>query len=163
MCQEKIIHISVLICVLASLNNCTTVQKVSKQSNDDFDNVGFFTEENKPDTYELKYPQYHTPASVSVNDRDDVVSGEKGAITQTELKIREHAVVNGYNGVILGRLSHHTAVNMGEISPVTYYTQTYTPIIYDQEKYQAPLTDYQKKSRYLKRKTKRSKTYDKNE
>lgn len=132
-----------VICALVFLNSCTTIRKTSHPSIVDFDDVGFFTDENKPDTYQLKYPQY-SPSSVSVNDRDDVVSGEKGAIAQTELKIREHAVTYGYNGVILGKLSHYTVVNGHDTSPVTYYTQTYIPIIYDQEKYQAPLTDYQR-------------------
>ena len=132
-----------VICALVFLNSCTTIRKTSQPSIVDFDDVGFFTDENKPDTYQLKYPQYST-SSVSVNDRDDVVSGEKGAIAQTELKIREHAVTYGYNGVILGKLSHYTVVNGHDTSPVTYYTQTYIPIIYDQEKYQAPLTDYQR-------------------
>ena len=48
-----------------------------------------------------------------------------------------------FNGVILGPLRH--SEHMGYSGErYTNYVRRYIPIIYDPEKYQAPLTDYQR-------------------
>lgn len=110
-----------------------------------YDDVGFFTEENKPDQYVLANPE-RPSTSISVNDRYDGVNGEIGADILIEKRIRERAIDANwgrFNGVILGPLRHteHLGAS-GE--KFNNYIRSYIPIIYDSEKYQAPLTDYQK-------------------
>ena len=110
-----------------------------------YDDVGFFTEENKPDQYVLANPE-RPSISISVNDRYDGVNGEIGADILIEKRIRERAIDANwgrFNGVILGPLRHteHLGAS-GE--KFNNYIRSYIPIIYDSEKYQAPLTDYQK-------------------
>lgn len=155
--------LTMIFSVLLFSNSCTLSSIVSTPYNVDFYEVGFFTEENKPDHYQRMYND-SKPNFVSVNDKEDGGSGEKWAISQTEQKIRERAVREGFNGVILVRFHSVTRLAYsGNIRDnVTTYYQVYIPINYDQELYQAPLTDFQKKSKYFKRKSKRSKTSKKN-
>lgn len=134
--------IILVIGILVVTFGCSVTQKNTKKNIANFDEIGFFTEANKPVHYQLIYPQ-HPSAFVSVNDKDDGGSGETWANLQTELKIREHAVFHEYNGVIVGKLTHYSVV-VG-YQTVTYYNRYFIPIIYDQEKYKAPLTEYQKK------------------
>lgn len=140
-----LLRLSVITSFALLLISCFVSNKLSDSSNL-FDEVGFFSDGNKPNEYQL-WNTYFPQSLVTVNDHDDGGSGEKWAELQTELKIREKAVYLGYNGVILGDLTCNTRLQGGNYSPysITYYTRYYTPIIYDQEKYQAPLTDYQKK------------------
>lgn len=112
-----------------------------------YDKIGFFTPENKPEHYQAQNPNQDF-AFVSVNDRDDGGSGESWANLRTELKIREMGARANYNGVILGPLVHQTV--MVGYENVTYYYRYFLLINYDQEKYQAPLTEYQK-SRLIKK------------
>ena len=115
-----------------------------------YDEVGFFTEENKPDHYVLSLYPDRPSTSVFVSDQKDGVYGETAANALIERKIRERAVGitegswSRFNGVILvGPLRH--AEHMGASGEkYNTYIRTYIPIIYDSEKYQAPLTDYQK-------------------
>lgn len=123
-----------------ALNSCAIFQKASNNKAI-FDNIGFFTTENKPEHYQAQDPQHHF-SFVSVNDRDDGGSGESWANLRTELKIREMGARTNYNGVILGPLVHQTV--MVGYENVTYYYRYFLFINYDQEKYQAPLTEYQK-------------------
>lgn len=60
----------------------------NKSQNVSYDDVGFFTMENKPDQFQLKYPLYGLrPMSfVSVNDRDNGGSGKTWANFETEKK-----------------------------------------------------------------------------
>ena len=132
--------------IMVIMNSCAIIDKLSNDNSDFFDEVGFFSDDNKPDDYQL-WNTYFPQSFVTVNDHDDGGSGEEWANLQTELKIRENAVYNGFNGVILGRLSHYTRLQGEKYAPysITYYNRYYIPIIYDQDKYQAPLTEYQKK------------------
>ena len=140
--------------IMVIMNSCAIIDKLSNDNSDFFDEVGFFSDDNKPDDYQL-WNTYFPQSFVTVNDHDDGGSGEEWANLQTELKIRENAVYNGFNGVILGRLSHYTRLQGEKYAPysITYYNRYYIPIIYDQDKYQAPLTEYQKKQ--LNKKNKR--------
>ena len=141
---NKLINLCVIpfrmACILVVLNSCSLLHKTS-----DMDKVGFFTEETKPDDYQLRYPT-HPSSVMSVNDRDDGGSGESWAKVKAEMKIREDAVYNKYNGVIIGKMTQYSVVSGSAVEgfrTVTVYNLSYTPIIYDQEKYQAPMTDYQ--------------------
>ena len=122
----------------------------SKKANSNevsYDQVGFFTMENKPDEYE-DLLHGSRPAEMTLNEREDGGSGESWAATEIEKRIRDmasqgihHDVANTrFNGVILvGELNRGYDEVFG-----TWYRQYYIPINYDQEKYQAPLTDYQR-------------------
>ena len=122
--------------------------KKDKTGKDAFYNeVGFFTMENKPDEYEVISP-YLEPAEMTLNEREDGGSGESWAATEIEKRIRDLAsrgirkdVANTrFNGVILlGELTRGYNEVFG-----TWYRQYFIPINYDQKKYQAPLTEYQK-------------------
>ena len=122
--------------------------KKDKTGKDAFYNeVGFFTMENKPDEYEVISP-YLEPAEMTLNEREDGGSGESWAATEIEKRIRDLAsrgirkdVANTrFNGVILlGELTR----GYNEVFGI-WYRQYFIPINYNQEKYQAPLTEYQK-------------------
>ncbi len=149
-------QLTMLLSVLLFSNSCTLSDNVSSRYKIDFYEVGFFTEDNKPDHYQRMCG--NIPNTVSVSDKKDGGSGEKWALALIEQKIRETAVRDGFNGVILGGFHCKTILALsGNIrdNETTYY-QVYIPINYDPELYQAPLTDFQKNSRYFKRKTKRN-------
>ena len=122
--------------------------KKDKTGKDAFYNeVGFFTMENKPDEYEVISP-YLEPAEMTLNEREDGGSGESWATTEIEKRIRDLAsrgirkdmANTRFNGVILvGELNRGYNEVFG-----TWYRQYFIPINYDQKKYQAPLTEYQK-------------------
>jgi beta-lactamase regulating signal transducer with metallopeptidase domain len=112
-----------------------------------YNEVGFFTMENKPDEYEVLFHDSR-PAEMTLTEREDGGSGESWAATEIEKKIRDLASLGihkdmantRFNGVILvGELYRGYDLVFG-----TWYRQYYIPINYDQEKYQAPLTEYQK-------------------
>ena len=115
-----------------------------------YDDIGFFTMENKPDHYELLFPDPGYPVmydNIYMSQWEDC--GMTSAATQIEMKIRERAsqgVPPGatyaslrFNGVIIFPLQKEL-LRDGRIE----YYQMYIPIIYDPEQYQAPLTDYQR-------------------
>lgn len=122
--------------------------KKDKTGKDAFYNeVGFFTMENKPDEYEVLLHDSR-PAEMTLNEREDGGSGESWAATEIEKRIRDLAsrgihkdmANTRFNGVILvGELTRGYNEVFG-----TWYRQYFIPINYDQEKYQAPLTEYQK-------------------
>lgn len=152
--KMQYVRLTMILSVLLFSNSCTLSRLCSSTNKIDFYEVGFFTEDNKPD----QYRRIGTiPDFVKVSDRKDGGSGEKWALSLTEVKIRETAVKDGFNGVILGRFHYDTVLAFsGNIQDnVTTYYQVYIPIIYDPELYQAPLTDLQKNSRYFKRKEKK--------
>ena len=112
-----------------------------------YNEVGFFTMENKPDEYEVLFHDSR-PAEMTLTEREDGGSGESWAATEIEKRIRDLASLGihkdmantRFNGVILvGELYRGYDLVFG-----TWYRQYYIPINYDQEKYQAPLTKYQK-------------------
>ena len=147
-----ILSLTTIACIMVIIESCSIIGKSLNDNSDLFDEVGFFSDENKPDDYQI-WNTYFPQSFVTVNDHDDGGSGEEWANLQTELKIREHAVYNGFNGVILGRLSHYTRLQGEKYAPysITYYNRYYIPIIYDQDKYNAPLTEYQKEQLNKKR------------
>ena len=116
--------------------------------------MGFFTEENKPDQYVVA----GRSQSAFISEADYGVIGEKGADLMIEKMIRERVARTTlgawerFNGVILGPLRH--SEHMGYSGErYTNSVRRYIPIIYDPEKCQAPLTDYQRslKRRVFKR------------
>lgn len=129
-----------------------------------FDEIGFFTMENKPDHYEVLFPGWpRLFESLHMNTWDGVDGGEEWARTELEKQIRERGseghvpgnselAVSKFNGVILLPLQKSEYMTLS--GAYKGYIQYYIPIIYDPEKYQAPLTDYQ---RSLKRKVFRRK------
>ncbi len=129
-----------------------------------FDEIAFFSMENKPDHYEVLFPGWpRLFESLHMNTWDGVDGGEEWARTELEKQIRERGgeghvpgnselAVSKFNGVIL--LPLHKSEYMTLSGAYKEYIQYYIPIIYDPEKYQAPLTDYQ---RSLKRKVFRRK------
>jgi len=122
----------------------------SKKANSNevpYDQVGFFTMENKPDEYEVLLHDSRL-AEMTLNEREDGGSSESWAAIEIEKKIRDLAsrgirndvAYTRFNGVILvGELTRGYNEFFG-----TWYRQYYIPINYNQEKYQAPLTDYQR-------------------
>lgn len=136
-------------------HDLSVLEKRKKMPKVGYDEVGFFTEENKPDQYVLA----GRSQSAFISKADYGVIGEKGADLMIEKMIRERAAGTTpgawerFNGVILGPLRH--SEHMGYSGErYTNYARSYIPIIYDPEKYQAPLTDYQRslKRRVFKRK-----------
>ena len=119
-----------------------------------FDEIGFFTMENKPDHYEILFPGWpRLFESLHMNTWDGVDGGEEWAATELEKQIRERGseghvpgrselAVSKFNGVIL--LPLQKSEYMTPSGAYKGYIQYYIPIIYDPEKYQAPLTDYQR-------------------
>ena len=119
-----------------------------------FDEIGFFTMENKPDHYEVLYPSSPiTYEYLETNVWEGVDGGEEWAATELEKQIRERGseghvpgkvewVRSRFNGVIL--LSFQKSEYMKQSGAYREYRQYYIPIIYDPVKYQAPLTDYQR-------------------
>ena len=119
-----------------------------------FDEIAFFTMENKPDHYEVLFPGWpRLFESLHMNTWDGVDGGEEWAATELEKQIRERGseghvpgrselAVTKFNGVIL--LPLQKSEYMTPSGAYKGYIQYYIPIIYDPEKYQAPLTDYQR-------------------
>jgi len=119
-----------------------------------FDEIAFFTMENKPDHYEVLFPGWpRLFESLHMNTWDGVDGGEEWAATELEKQIRERGseghvpgrselAVTKFNGVIL--LPLKKSEYMTPSGANKEYIQYYIPIIYDPEKYQAPLTDYQR-------------------
>ena len=119
-----------------------------------FDEIAFFTMENKPDHYEVLFPGWpRLFESLHMNTWDGVDGGEEWAATELEKQIRERGseghvpgrselAVTKFNGVIL--LPLQKSEYMTHSGAYKEYIQYYIPIIYDPEKYQAPLTDYQR-------------------
>lgn len=119
-----------------------------------FDEIAFFSMENKPDHYEVLFPGWpRLFESLHINTWDGVDGGEEWARTELEKQIRERGgeghvpgnselAVSKFNGVIL--LPLHKSEYMTLSGAYKEYIQYYIPIIYDPEKYQAPLTDYQR-------------------
>lgn len=119
-----------------------------------FDEIGFFTMENKPDHYEILFPGWpRLFESLHMNTWDGVDGGEEWARTELEKQIRERGseghvpgrselAVSKFNGVILLPLQKSEYMTLS--GAYKGYIQYYIPIIYDPEKYQAPLTDYQR-------------------
>ena len=119
-----------------------------------FDEIAFFSMENKPDHYEVLFPGWpRLFESLHINTWDGVDGGEEWARTELEKQIRERGgeghvpgnselAVSKFNGVIL--LPLHKSDYMTLSGAYKEYIQYYIPIIYDPEKYQAPLTDYQR-------------------
>ncbi len=119
-----------------------------------FDEIAFFSMENKPDHYEVLFPGWpRLFESLHMNTWDGVDGGEEWARTELEKQIRERGgeghvpgnselAVSKFNGVIL--LPLHKSDYMTLSGAYKEYIQYYIPIIYDPEKYQAPLTDYQR-------------------
>lgn len=115
-----------------------------------YDEIGFFTMENKPDYYELvsNWPGHMLYDNIYVNRSEDC--GETSAAIQIEKRIRERAgeghvpgsstAEERFNGVIILPLQKIFLTDSQRIE----YRQYYIPIIYDPIKYQAPLTDYQR-------------------
>ena len=110
--------------------------------------------ENKPDHYEVLNPLSPTTYEyLETNTWEGVDGGEEWARTELEKQIRERGgeghvpgnselAVSKFNGVIL--LPLHKSDYMTLSGAYKEYIQYYIPIIYDPEKYQAPLTDYQR-------------------
>lgn len=126
-------------------HDLSVLEKRKKMPIVGYDEVGFFTEENKPDQYVVA----GRSQSAFISEADYGVIGEKGADLTIEKMIRERAARTTlgawerFNGVILGPLRHSEHMGFsGE--RYTNYARSYIPIIYDPEKYQAPLTDYQR-------------------
>lgn len=125
-------------------HDLSVLEKRKKMPIVGYDEVGFFTEENKPDQYVVA----GRSQSAFISEADYGVIGEKGADLTIERMIRERAagttgMWERFNGVILGPLRHSEHMGFsGE--RYTNYARSYIPIIYDPEKYQAPLTDYQR-------------------
>jgi hypothetical protein len=125
-------------------HDLSVLEKRKKLPKVGYDEVGFFTEENKPDQYVLA----GRSQSAFISEDDYGVIGGKGADLMIERMIRERAAGTTpgawgrFNGVILGPLRHHEY--MGLSGSHATYARSYIPIIYDPEKYQAPLTDYQR-------------------
>ena len=119
-----------------------------------FDEIGFYTMENKPDHYEVLYPNNPiTYESLEINSWSGDDGGEGWARTELEKRIREKGgeghipgkpewIRPKFNGVIL--LSFQKNEYMTASGAYKEYIQFYIPINYDQEKYQAPLTEYQR-------------------
>ena len=115
-----------------------------------YDEIGFFTMENKPDYYELvsNWPGHMLYDNIYVNRNEDC--GETSAAIQIEKRIRERAgeghvpgsstAEERFNGVIILPLQKIFLTDSQRIE----YRQYYIPIIYDPIKYQAPLTAYQR-------------------
>ena len=115
-----------------------------------YDEIGFFTMENKPDYYELvsNWPGHMLYDNIYVHRSEDC--GETSAAIQIEKRIRERAgeghvpgsstAEERFNGVIILPLQKIFLTDSQRIE----YRQYYIPIIYDPIKYQAPLTDYQR-------------------
>lgn len=140
-------------------HDLSVLEKRKKMPIVGYDEVGFFTEENKPDQYVVA----GRSQSAFISEADYGVIGEKGADLTIERMIRERAAGTTpgawgrFNGVILGPLRHSEHMGFsGE--RYTNYVRSYIPIIYDPEKYQAPLTDYQRslKRRVFKRDSKKA-------
>ena len=112
-----------------------------------YNDVGFFTEENKPDEYVLVNSGRYS--DVTVTDINDGFYGKAGADILIERQIRDRAAGTTvgdwgrFNGVILGPLRHKEYTGYNGVTYNTY-CRRYIPIIYDPEKYQAPLTNYQR-------------------
>ena len=135
-------------------HDLSVLEKRRDRPNVGYDEVGFFTEENKPDHYEVLFPGWpRLFESLHMNTWDGVDGGEEWAATELEKQIRERGseghvpgrselAVTKFNGVIL--LPLHKSEYMTPSGAYKEYIQYYIPIIYDPEKYQAPLTDYQK-------------------
>ena len=144
-------------------HDITVLKKRKNQPIVGYNDVGFFTEENKPDEYVLANPDYPYQSAWVTEDRDDV-NGEVGADILIERAIRERAagttvgVWSRFNGVILSPLQRYE--HMSQAGKTTSYGRRYIPIIYDPEKYQAPLTDYQRslKRSVFRRDSKKDKT-----
>ena len=119
-----------------------------------FDEIAFFSMENKPDHYEVLFPGWpRLFESLHMNTWDGVDGGEEWARTELEKQIRERGseghvpgnselAVSKFNGVILLPLQKSEYMTLS--GAYKGYIQYYIPIIYDPEKYQAPLTDYQR-------------------
>lgn len=143
-----------LISVRNLKHDLSVLEKRKKWGTAGFDEIGFFTMENKPDYYEIMYPGWPTLyETLFLNDGEKSVDGgEKWAATELEKLIRErggegHAPGSElasprFNGVILLPLQRSEYMTMSGAK--IEYRQYYIPIIYDPEKYQAPLTDYQR-------------------
>ena len=102
----------------------------------DFDEIAFFTEDNKPDEYSDANPYSYSYMETTT----EMDNGYNWAKNKNEEKIREKAVLYRFNGVILLEPIVTTNENTGR----KYLYQRFLPINYDPRKYKAPLTDYQK-------------------
>lgn len=155
---------SYLISVKNLKHDLSVLEKRKNWKEVGFDEIAFFSMENKPDHYEVLFPGWpRLFESLHMNTWDGVDGGEEWARTELEKQIRERGgeghvpgnselAVSKFNGVIL--LPLHKSEYMTLSGAYKEYIQYYIPIIYDPEKYQAPLTDYQ---RSLKRKVFRRK------
>ena len=145
-------------------HDLTVLEKRKNWGSANYDEIAFFTMDNKPDHYEVLNPSSPTTYEhLEINTWDGVDGGEEWARTELEKQIREHGgeghvpgktewARSRFNGVIL--LPLQKSEYMKQSGAYREYVQFYIPIIYDPEKYQAPLTDYQ---RSLKRKVFRRK------
>ncbi len=120
--------------ILMLMNSCTLLQSVSGKQKSEYDYIGFFTNDNKPTEYTIAF---HI-----LSESADLDNGINLAQLNIERQIRETAVsiTPSFNGVIL--LKPDTIINPYQLK--RSLLQRYIPINYDQEKYQAPLTEYQK-------------------
>ena len=143
-----------LISVKNLKHDLSVLEKRNNWGTAGFDEIAFFTMDNKPDHYEVLYPSSPiTYEYLETNVWEGVDGGEEWARTELEKQIRERGGeghVPGkvewgrsrFNGVIL--LSFQKSEYMKQSGAYREYRQFYIPIIYDPEKYQAPLTDYQR-------------------
>lgn len=157
-----------LISVKNLKHDLTVLEKRKNWGTANYDEIAFFTMDNKPDHYEILFPGWPTLyETLFLNDGEKSVDGgEKWAATELEKLIRErggegHApgselASTRFNGVILLPLRRSEYMTMSGTK--IEYRQYYIPIIYDPEKYQAPLTDYQRslKRRVFKRDSKKA-------
>lgn len=153
-----------LISVKNLKHDLTVLEKRKNWGSANYDEIAFFTMDNKPDHYEVLNPSSPTTYEhLEINTWDGVDGGEEWARTELEKQIREHGgeghvpgktewARSRFNGVIL--LPLQKSEYMKQSGAYREYVQFYIPIIYDPEKYQAPLTDYQRslKRRVFKRK-----------
>ena len=143
-----------LISVKNLKHDLSVLEKRKNWGTASFDEIAFFTMENKPDYYEVLNPRSPTTYEhIETNGWEGVDGGEEWARTELEKQIREHGgeghvpgkvewARSRFNGVIL--LPLQKIEFMKQSGAYREYVQFYIPIIYDSEKYQAPLTDYQR-------------------
>lgn len=125
-----------ILCISSIVNSCTLSKIPKSDYNVEYDEIAFFTEDNKPDEYSDANPYSYSYMETTT----EMDKGYNWAKDKNEEKIREKAVLYRFNGVILLEPIVTTNENTGH----KYLYQRFLPINYDPQKYKAPLTDYQK-------------------
>lgn len=125
-----------VLCFTVLVGSCTLFKVPKPNYKVDFDEIAFFTEDNKPDEYTDASPYSYSYMETTT----EMDNGYNWAKNKNEEKIREKAVLYRFNGVILLEPIVTTNENTGR----KYLYQRFLPINYDPRKYKAPLTDYQK-------------------